>query len=92
MLFLCNKLLLQFDLLAALTEQDTLLFVEEGTYNLAKPDFMAFCQDKQLKCIYAIAVDVQSRAISLPSIIPIELISYAQYVNLCATHSRIYQL
>lgn len=90
MLYLINKILDENSQLLCFQASDTILFVEEGVYNLQLTAWQVLHTKNSFTCL-VLADDMHARGlIQLPSFA--KTIQYRDYVNLCAKHEKIGQL
>jgi len=87
MLFIFNKIIDNPILLECIQQDDAIILIEDGVYNLAKPGFIEQINSEQC---YGLSADIIARQINITD--KITLANYHDFVELCAQHEKICQL
>lgn len=87
MLYICNKILESDSLLTNMQDSDTVIFIEDGVYNLLNKDFN---KQKYNGKSYALTADMAARQIKITD--TIISASYHDFVNLCVEYDAICQI
>ena len=73
--------------LEAITEDDGVLFLEDGAYYIWK-DIKGLIHTEQYEC-YALKEDLLARGVEITSIKGVNLVDYAAFVDLCEKYEKI---
>ena len=73
--------------LEAISEDDGVLFLEDGVYYIWK-DIKDLIYTEQYEC-YALKEDLLARGVEITSIKGVNLVDYAAYVDLCEEYEKI---